>query len=487
MSQSELLLSALAMVPSGLLIAGEWRESSSGATFPVEDPATLGVLAEVADADASDAAAAMTAAAEAQAAWAATAPRYRAEILREVFEDIMRNREALAALMTAEMGKPLEQSRGEVSYAADFFRWFSEEAVRIEGRWSISPAGTHFTTVMRQPVGPSLLITPWNFPLAMGARKIAPALAAGCTTILKPAPQTPLSSLALGGILERAGVPSGVVNILPTTDAAALVDPLLQDHRLRKLSFTGSTPVGKLLLRGAAENVLRTSMELGGNAPFIVCEDADLDVAVEGAMMAKLRNMGEACTAANRIYVHEAVADHFVAAFTERMVSQKVGSGFDPLSEVGPLIDAAAVAKVDRLREDALARGARLSGQPAAIPGTGHFVAPLVLLDVPLDADMSCEEIFGPVAAVHRFSRDDEAILAANDTVHGLVGYVFTQDRARGRRYMLELETGMIGLNRGLVSDPAAPFGGVKQSGVGREGSHEGIEEFLEIKYVAES
>lgn len=485
--RNELLDAALRMVPSGMPIAGEWRESSSGATSDVEDPATLETLATIPDATVDDGVQALDAAVEAQAAWAATAPRERAELLRKIFDAIMAAQEPLAALMTAEMGKPLEQSMGEVAYAAEFFRWFSEEAVRIEGRWSISPAGTHHTIVIPRPVGPSLLITPWNFPLAMGARKIAPALAAGCTVVLKPAPQTPLSSLALGGIIEKVGVPAGVVNIVPTSDAAGVVGRLLEDHRLRKISFTGSTPVGQLLLRGAAQNVLRTSMELGGNAPFIVCEDADLDAAVDGAMLAKMRNMGEACTAANRIYVHDSLADRFTKAFAERMAAQRVGSGFDPATQVGPLIDRAAVEKVDRLREDALARGASLVSEPTAVPEVGHFVAPQVLMDVPLDADMSCEEIFGPVAAVHRFSTDDEAIAAANDTVHGLVGYVYTRDRARGRRYMLELETGMMGLNRGLVSDPAAPFGGIKQSGVGREGSHEGLMEFVELKYVAEA
>jgi succinate-semialdehyde dehydrogenase / glutarate-semialdehyde dehydrogenase len=477
----------LSMVPDGMPIGGEWRRASGDATFPIEDPATLEELRRVPDATVEDGVAALDAAAEAQGPWAATAPRERSELLRAVYAEIMEERDALAALMTAEMGKPLEQSRGEVAYAADFFRWFSEEAVRIEGRWSVAPAGTHHTLVLPQPVGPSLLITPWNFPLAMGARKIAPALAAGCTAILKPAPQTPLSSLALAAILERVGVPSGAVNVVPTSDAAGVVAAVLADSRLRKLSFTGSTPVGKLLLRGAADNVLRTSMELGGNAPFIVCEDADLDVAVEGAMLAKLRNMGEACTAANRVYVHDAVADRFVGAFSERMAEQVVGSGFDPKTDVGPLIDQAAVDKVARLREDALARGASVVAEGAGVPDLGYFTAPQVLMDVPEDADMSCEEIFGPVAAVHRFTDDDAAIAAANDTVHGLVAYVFTQDRARGRRYVMELETGMVGLNRGLVSDPAAPFGGIKQSGVGREGSHEGLAEFLELKYVAEA
>lgn len=487
MNRDELRARAAALVPDGMPVGGVWREAADGASFGVEDPATLDELIRVPDASATDGAEALDACVAAQAEWAATAPRQRSELLRAAYDAILDERDALAALMTAEMGKPLDQARGEVTYAAEFFRWFSEEAVRIEGRWSVAPSGGHDAVVVPQAVGPCLLITPWNFPLAMGARKLAPALAAGCTAVLKPAPQTPLSSLALAAILERVGVPSGVVNVVTTTDAASVVGALLEDPRLRKLSFTGSTAVGKLLLRGAADNVLRTSMELGGNAPFIVCEDADLDIAVEGAMMAKLRNMGEACTAANRFYVHDALADRFVDAFAERMAAQVVGSGFDPDVDLGPLIDADAVAKVDRLLGDAFDRGASLVREPRAVPDVGHFVAPRVLLDVPDTAAMSCEEIFGPVAAIHRFVADDEAIAAANDTEHGLVGYVFSQDRARGRRYVWELETGMVGLNKGVVSDPAAPFGGIKQSGIGREGSHEGIAEYLELKYVAEA
>jgi succinate-semialdehyde dehydrogenase / glutarate-semialdehyde dehydrogenase len=478
---------AFELVPDGMRVGDTWREAANGSTLAVEDPATLEELARVPDATVDDGLAALDACAAAQVAWAAKAPRERSQLLRAAHEAILADHEALATLMTAEMGKPLAQSRGEVSYAADFFLWFSEEAVRVEGRWSVAPSGTHHALVVPQPVGPCLFVTPWNFPLAMGARKLAPALAAGCTTILKPAPQTPLSSLALAGILDRVGVPSGVVNVLPTTDAASVVGALLEDTRLRKLSFTGSTAVGKILLRGAAENVLRTSMELGGNAPFIVCEDADIDAAVDGAELAKLRNMGEACTAANRFYVHEAVADRFVDAFSERLASKTVGPGLEPGTDVGPLIDGDAVSKVDRLLDDAFARGASRVRPPRDVPEVGHFVAPQVLVDVPDDAAMSCEEIFGPVAAIHRFSDDDEAIAAANDTVHGLVAYVYSRDRARGRRYVMELECGMVGLNKGVVSDPAAPFGGVKQSGIGREGSHEGIEEFLELKYVAEA
>jgi succinate-semialdehyde dehydrogenase / glutarate-semialdehyde dehydrogenase len=487
MTTPDALKAALALVPDGMPIGGAWGEASEGGSFGVEDPATLDELARVPDATAEDARAALTAAAGAQAAWAATPPRTRSDILRAAYDEVLRERENLATLMTAEMGKPLAQSRGEVGYAAEFLRWFSEEAVRIEGRWSVAPSGATRHVVMPQPVGPCLLITPWNFPLAMGARKLAPALAAGCTSVLKPAPQTPLSSLALAAILARAGVPDGVVNVLTTTDAAGVTEPLLADRRLRKLSFTGSTAVGRILLRAAADNVLRTSMELGGNAPFVVCEDADLDQAVEGAMLAKMRNMGEACTAANRFYVHEAIADDFTAAFAERMAAQVVGSGLDPASDVGPLIDGAAVDKVDRLVADALDRGASVASQRTQVPGTGHYVAPLVLTDVPSEAHMSQEEIFGPVAPLHRFRDDGDAIASANDTDHGLVGYVFTRDRARGRRFVEELEVGMVGLNQGIVSDPAAPFGGVKQSGLGREGSHEGLAEYLELKYVAEA
>ena len=479
--------SALAWAEGGMFIGGGWVSASSGATFAVEDPATLETLASVPDATVEDASSALDACVEAQADWAATAPRVRSELLRAVYEALHMASDDLARLMTLEMGKPLAQSAGEVAYAAEFFRWFSEEAVRIEGRWSVSTAGDGRVLVLPQPVGPCLSVTPWNFPLAMGARKLAPALAAGCTRLLKPAPQTPLCSLALARVLQQAGLPDGVVNVLTTDDAPTVVPALLADRRLRKVSFTGSTEVGRILLRGAADNVLRVSMELGGNAPFIVCDDADLDAAVDGAMLAKMRNMGEACTAANRIYVHDAVADEFVERFGERMAAQRVGAGLDEGVDVGPLIDAEGRAKVEHLVDDARSRGAIVTAQVEHLPEVGHFVAPAVLVDVPDDADMARQEIFGPVVAVNRFSDDGEVITRANDTDHGLVAYVFTRDRARGRRFMEQLEVGMLGLNKGIVSDPSAPFGGVKQSGLGREGSHEGVAEYLELKYVAEA
>ncbi|MFJ4845358.1 MULTISPECIES: NAD-dependent succinate-semialdehyde dehydrogenase [unclassified Streptomyces] len=473
-------------VPKGLLIGGRWRPAKDGREYEVEDPSTAQPLCAVPDAGAEDARAAMDAAAAAQAGWAATAPRERGEILRRAYELIVERQNDLALLMTLEMGKPVAESRGEILYAAEFFRWFAEEAVRIDGGWATAPDGNGRIWVMRQPVGPALLITPWNFPMAMGTRKIGPAVAAGCTMIVKPAHQTPLSMLALAEILGNAGLPDGVLGVLTTSRPGEVSTPLLEDPRLRKLSFTGSTGVGQKLIGQSATGVLRTSMELGGNAPLIVCADADLEKAVEGAAIAKMRNIGEACTAANRMYVHQDLAEAFTGRLAEKLGSMVVGRGTEPDAQVGPLIDSAGLGKVDRLVRDAVGTGARvitggepLSGRP------GYFYPPTVLADVPADAAMLREEIFGPVAPVVTFTDDDEAIRLANDTVFGLVSYVFTESLRRGIRYAEQLETGMLGLNKGVVSTPAAPFGGVKQSGIGREGGFVGIDEYLEIKYVA--
>ncbi|MEU1538336.1 NAD-dependent succinate-semialdehyde dehydrogenase [Actinacidiphila glaucinigra] len=473
-------------VPKALLVGGRWRPASDGREYEVEDPSTARPLCAVPDAGAEDARAAMDAAAAAQDGWAATAPRERGEILRRAFELIVERQQELALLMTLEMGKPVAESRSEVLYAAEFFRWFSEEAVRIEGGWSTAPDGNGRIWVMRRPVGPALLITPWNFPMAMGTRKIGPAVAAGCTMIVKPAHQTPLSMLALAEILGQAGLPDGVLNVLTTSRPAEISDPLTGDPRLRKLSFTGSTGVGRKLIELSARQVLRTSMELGGNAPLIVCRDADLEKAVEGASIAKMRNIGEACTAANRIYVHRELAEAFTGRLAEKLGSMVVGRGTEPGTQVGPLIDGAGLDKVDRLVRDAVSAGARaVTGGAPLSDRPGYFYPPTVLADVPTDAAMLREEIFGPVAPVVTFEDDDEALRLANDTEFGLVGYVFTESLRRGIRYAEELETGMLGLNKGVVSTPAAPFGGVKQSGTGREGGSVGIDEYLEIKYVA--
>jgi succinate-semialdehyde dehydrogenase/glutarate-semialdehyde dehydrogenase len=472
-------------VPKQLFIDGSWRDATTGARFTVADPATGRPLCELADAAPADGQRALDAAVAAQEAWAATAPRARSEILRRAYEIILERREDLALLMTLEMGKPLAEARGEVGYAAEFFRWFSEEAVRVDGGFGRTPDGAHRVLVMRQPVGPCLLITPWNFPLAMGTRKIGPAIAAGCTMVLKPAPQTPLSSLALAGILAEAGLPDGVLNVVTTTDAAGVVEPLLRGGRVRKLSFTGSTQVGRVLLAQSADTVVRTSMELGGNAPFIVFEDADLDRAVDGAMVAKMRNMGEACTAANRFFVHGSVADAFAARLAERMAALTVAPGTEPGAQVGPLIDAAGRAKADRLVQDAVTRGAKVLTGGEVPDGPGYFYPPTVLTGVRADSALMESEIFGPVAAVLTFDTEDEVVRAANDTEWGLVGYLFTQDIDRALRVGERLETGMVGVNTGLVSNPAAPFGGVKQSGLGREGGRVGIDEFLEYKYLA--
>jgi succinate-semialdehyde dehydrogenase/glutarate-semialdehyde dehydrogenase len=475
----------VAATPSGLLIGGEWRPAAGGRTLPVEDPSTERVLTEVADGDASDAVAALDAAVAAQAGWAATAPRERGEVLRRAFEAISARVDDLALLMTLEMGKPLAESRAEVAYAAEFLRWFSEEAVRIDGRFAVAPTGQGRLLTMRQPIGPCLLITPWNFPMAMGTRKIGPAIAAGCTMVVKPAQITPLSMLALAGILGEAGLPPGVLNVVTSRSARSVVDPLLADPRLRKLSFTGSTEVGKALLAGAADQVLQVSMELGGNAPFLVFDDADLDAAVDGAVIAKMRNIGEACTAANRFHVAEAVAEEFSGRLAERLAAMKIGRGTDDGVQVGPLIDAPARDKVAELVDDAVTKGADVLTGGKALDGTGHFFPPTVLAGVPADARVLREEVFGPVAPVATFRDEAEAIAAANDTEYGLVAYLFTRDLERALRVTEALDTGMVGLNQGMVSNPAAPFGGVKQSGIGREGGPEGIDEYLSTKYVA--
>jgi succinate-semialdehyde dehydrogenase/glutarate-semialdehyde dehydrogenase len=475
----------LAGVPSGLLIGGRWREAERGGRFGVADPATGQALCEVADAQAADAIAALDAAAAAGSEWAATAPRERGEILRRAFEKIAAKTDELALLMTLEMGKPLAESRAEVTYANDFLRWFSEQAARIDGRYATSPDGKGRLLTMKQPVGPCLLITPWNFPLAMGTRKIGPAIAAGATMVVKPARATPLSMLKLAEILGEAGLPDGVLNVLTTTRSGEVVEPLLDDPRLRKLSFTGSTEVGSKLAARAAAKVLRISMELGGNAPFVVFGDADLDAAVDGAMIAKLRNMGEACTSANRFLVHASLIEEFSRRLAERMAALRLGRGTEPGVDLGPLIDEQARGKVSELVEDAVARGARCLTGGAPVDGPGYFYPPTVVVDLPRDARLLHEEVFGPVAPIVSFETEDEAITQANGTEFGLVAYVYTRDLSRALRVCEALEVGMIGLNQGIVSNAAAPFGGLKQSGFGREGGYEGIEEYLETKYVA--
>jgi succinate-semialdehyde dehydrogenase/glutarate-semialdehyde dehydrogenase len=472
-------------IPKGLYIGGEWREASEGGTLPVEDPSTGETLCDVADATLDDARAALAAASEAPAEWAAHPPRERGEILRRAFEELVERADELALLMTLEMGKPVKESRAEIVYAAEFFRWYSEEAVRIEGSYQVAANGAGRVLVMKQPVGPAILITPWNFPMAMGTRKIGPAVAAGCTMVWKPAKQTPLCALALTEILERAGLPKGVLNVITAKSSGSVMEPLIKDPRARKLSFTGSTEVGRTLIAQAADQVLKVSMELGGNAPFLIFDDADLDAAVEGALLAKMRNIGEACTAANRFHVADSVADEFARRLAEKMGALKVGRGVEEGVDVGPLIDASQRDKVVELVEDALGRGAKAVVGGEAIDGRGYFYRPTVLGDVPDDARLLREEIFGPVAPVRGFGSEDEAIAAANATEYGLVAYVFTRDLKRALRVVEGLETGMVGLNQGMVSNAQAPFGGVKQSGLGREGGHYGLEEFLETKYVA--
>lgn len=470
--------------PTHLLVDGAWRPAASGETFAVDDPATGEPIAHVADGTREDALAALDAAARAQEGWAATAPRERSEILRRAFDLTVERTESLATLMTLEMGKALAESRAEVTYGAEFLRWFAEEAVRIEGRYAIAPDARTRLLVTKRPVGPCLLVTPWNFPLAMATRKIAPALATGCTSVLKPARLTPLTSLAFGQVLLDAGLPPGVVNIVPTSRAGDVVGPLLGDPRLRKLSFTGSTAVGRDLLAQAAPRVLRTSMELGGNAPFLVFEDADVDAAVEGARIAKLRNIGEACTAANRFLVHASVAEEFADRLAEAFAGLVVGPCLEG-GEIGPLIDGDARAEVHGKVTGALDAGARaLTG--AVVPeGPGWFYPPTVVVDVPPDADLVTTEVFGPVAPVQTFTTEEEAVALANATEMGLVAYAYTRDVGRVVRLSERLETGMLGINTGIVSNAAAPFGGIKQSGLGREGGHEGIEEYLDTVYVA--
>ena len=450
---------AVQHVPDGMLIDGEWRRAAAGARFPVHEPATGGVLAQVADAGVDDALAALAAAHAAQPGWAAEAPRRRSDALRRAFELMLARTDFLAELIVRENGKPIAEARGEVAYAAEFFRWFSEEAVRNDGRLATAPAGGNRIVTLHQPIGVALLVTPWNFPAAMATRKIAPALAAGCAVVLKPASETPLTALAVAAILAEAGVPAGVVNVVPTARNAEVVAALLRDPRVRKLSFTGSTEIGRLLLAQAAERIVKCSMELGGNAPFIVFADADLDAALDGAMAAKMRHNGETCTAANRFYVQQPVAAEFARRLSARMAALKMGNGLDPEVRIGPLVDAATRAKVARLVDAAVAA----------------------------DSPILAEEIFGPVAPIVAFSDEHEAIRLANATEQGLVSYLYTRDLARGLRVAEALEAGMVGLNRGLVSDPAAPFGGMKQSGLGREGGHEGLLEFTETKYIAVS
>jgi succinate-semialdehyde dehydrogenase / glutarate-semialdehyde dehydrogenase len=474
-------------VPKDLYIDGEWREASGGRTLEVEDPATEEALCEVADATTEDAFAALQAAVDAQAEWGATPPRERGEILRRAYETVVERADDLALLMTLEMGKPVAESHAEVLYAAEFFRWFAEEAVRIEGRYTTNEKGTGRIITLKQPVGPCIQITPWNFPLAMGTRKLGPAIAAGCTGVVKPAKQTPLSMLALVKILEEAGLPGGVVNVITASSSGEVMEPLIRDGRARKLSFTGSTEVGRTLIEQSAEQILRVSMELGGNAPFVVFEDADLDAAVEGALLAKMRNIGEACTSANRFHVHEAVADEFAERLAAKMGELKLGRGTEKDVKVGPLIDDNAVEKVSELVTDAVDKGGKVVIGGETTGERGHFYKPTVIKDVPEAARVLKEEIFGPVAPIRPFSSEEEAIAAANDTVYGLVAYLYTSNLKRAFRVVEALETGMVGLNQGMVSTAGAPFGGVKHSGFGREGGHEGIEEYLETKYVAMS
>ncbi len=475
----------LADVPTDLWIGGSWRKASDGARFDVIDPATETTLASVASATIEDADAALDAAQAAFGPWAAKSGRERGEILRRAYELIMAQSERLARLITLENGKALSDSRGEVAYAAEFFRWYAEEAVRNLGDFSKAPASGARIMVQHKPAGIAVLVTPWNFPAAMATRKIGPALAAGCPVVLKPASDTPLTMLALMPILEAAGVPAGVVNVIPSRRSGPVVSRMLHDPRVRVVSFTGSTDVGRRLLHEAADCVVRPAMELGGNAPFLVFEDADIDAAVEGAMIAKMRNMGEACTAANRFYVHDAVHDDFVAKLAAKMGALKLGNGLEDGVAVGPLVNKEALDSVGRFVDDAVARGAKLVVGGRAPGGTGYFYPATVLTDVPDEAECFRDEIFGPVAAVQRFSDEAAVIEKANSTEYGLVAYLYTKDLARGLRISEKLDFGMVGLNRGLVSDPAAPFGGTKQSGLGREGAHEGMMEYLETQYVS--
>jgi succinate-semialdehyde dehydrogenase/glutarate-semialdehyde dehydrogenase len=479
-TESELLR----RIPNELYINGKWIPAADGSTLTVHDPSTGQLIKTIADAGAADALAALDAAAAAQDAWAATPPRVRGEILRRAFDLLQERKDEFALLMTLEMGKPLAESHGEVTYGGEFLRWFSEEAVRITGRYGINPEGTGRMIVSQHPVGPSFLITPWNFPLAMATRKIAPALAAGCTVVIKPAALTPLTTLYLVTLFEEAGLPAGVVNVLTTSQSSAVSEPILADPRLRKLSFTGSTGVGQKLIAQSAQNVLRTSMELGGNAPFLVFEDADMDRAVEGALAAKFRNVGQACTAANRFIVQASVADEFARRVTAAVDDFTVGRGTESGVKIGPLINADAVSKADTLVQDALGRGAKLLTGGKTIEGAGTFYEPTVITGVKPGSDILREEIFGPVLSIVPFTDEDDAVRIANDTEYGLVSYVYTRDLARGQRMIERLQTGMMGLNMGVVSNAASPFGGVKQSGLGREGGLEGIHEYLSTKYT---
>lgn len=474
----------LAKVPTGLLIGDTWRDSSAGETFTVENPATGATIATLASATSEDALAALDAACAVQAKWARTSSRERSEILRRAFDLINERAEEFATLMTLEMGKPVAEARGEVTYGNEFMRWFSEEAVRTYGRHGQTPEGTHRMLTVRKPVGPCLLITPWNFPLAMATRKVAPAIAAGCVMVLKPARLTPLTSQYFAQTMLDAGLPAGVLNVVSGTSASAISNPIMEDDRLRKVSFTGSTPVGQQLLKKAADKVLRTSMELGGNAPFIVFEDADLDLAIEGAMGAKMRNIGEACTAANRFLVHESIAEEFAKRFAAKINELKLGNGLEEDVTVGPLVESKARDSVAKLVDDAVAEGATVLTGGAAHDGEGYFYQPTVLVNVAHNAQILKEEIFGPVAPIITFSTEEEAIKLANDTEFGLASYLFTEDYSRMFRVSDQLEYGLLGFNSGVISNAAAPFGGVKQSGMGREGGIEGIEEYTQMQYI---
>jgi succinate-semialdehyde dehydrogenase/glutarate-semialdehyde dehydrogenase len=470
---------------TNLLINGKWVESSSQKRIDVFDPSTETVITSVADATIDDGLAAISAARYALVSWSKTSPRARGEILRKAYELMTSRLDWFAELISLENGKALSDAKGEASYAAEFFRWYAEEAVRIVGEVATSPSGTNKMLVQYQPVGVSLLVTPWNFPAAMATRKIGPALAAGCTCILKPATETPLTAYAMAALLAEAGVPPGVVNVITTSKSGAVIEAMLHDSRVRKLSFTGSTEVGRILLKQAADQVINCSMELGGNAPFIVFDDADINAAVEGAMIAKMRNGGEACTAANRIYVHKNVYESFANRMTEKMQALVVGNGYHPTTMLGPMVNASSLNKVIELVDDAITKGAKIKTGGKAISGAGHFYPPTVLTNINPESHLLNEEIFGPIAALISFETDDQVIEMANNTEYGLVAYVYTKDLARGLRVSEALECGMVGLNRGLVSDPAAPFGGTKQSGLGREGGHHGLLEFMEAKYIA--
>ena len=473
----------LASVPTGLWIGGEERSAAS--TFDVVNPATDEVLVSIANATAADAIAALDASCAVQETWAATPARERGEILRSVFEMIIARADDFATLMTLEMGKVFAESMGEVKYGAEFFRWFAEEAVRIAGRYTPAPAGTGRIVVTKQPVGPCYAITPWNFPLAMGTRKIGPALAAGCTMIVKPAQETPLTMMLLAKLIDEAGLPKGVLSVLPSNQPREVTTALIEDGRLRKMSFTGSTGVGKALLKQASDALLRTSMELGGNAPFVVFDDADVDAAVEGAMLAKMRNGGEACTAANRLYVATGLLEDFTDKFVKKMGELTLGNGLDPSTKLGPLVNPKQVASVQELVNDAVEKGAKVAVGGQAPGGPGNFYPATVLTDVPPNARILKEEVFGPVAPIVGFDTEEQGIAAANDTEYGLAAYIYTESLDRALRVAESVHAGMVGVNRGVISDPAAPFGGVKQSGFGREGGSEGIEEYLDIKYIA--